>query len=76
MSFFKYFFILPIRVYQLLLSPLLGPSKCRYAPTCSHYMIQAIEAWGILKGLWLGLKRIGRCHPYSKHPHIDPVPKK
>jgi putative component of membrane protein insertase Oxa1/YidC/SpoIIIJ protein YidD len=39
-------------------------------------MIQAIEEWGIFKGLWLGLKRIWRCHPYSKHPYLDPVPKK
>ncbi|MEO0044162.1 MAG: rane protein insertion efficiency factor YidD [Bacteroidota bacterium] len=76
MSFLKYLFIIPIRLYQYLLSPLLGASKCRYSPTCSHYMIQAIEEWGILKGLWLGLKRIWRCHPYSKHPHLDPVPKK
>ncbi|MEY4935792.1 MAG: rane protein insertion efficiency factor YidD [Bacteroidota bacterium] len=76
MSFFKYLLILPIRLYQLLLSPLLGQNKCRYSPTCSHYMIQAIEEWGIFKGLWLGLKRIWRCHPYSKHPYLDPVPKK
>ncbi len=54
---------------------MLGPS-CRYTPTCSHYMVDAIMEWGIFKGTWMGLKRIGRCHPYSKHEHFDPVPKK
>lgn len=66
--------ILPIRLYQLTLSPLLGRSKCRYMPTCSHYTIEAIEEWGILKGLWLGTKRIVSCHPWGGHGY-DPVPK-
>jgi uncharacterized protein len=66
--------ILPIRFYQWTISPLLG-SSCRYNPTCSHYMIHAIEEWGIFKGLWLGLKRIGRCHPWGGHGY-DPVPKR
>jgi len=70
----KYIFIFPIRIYQWTISPLLGPS-CRYEPTCSHYMIEAIQQWGILKGTWLGLKRISRCHPWGGHGH-DPVPKK
>ncbi|MCY7331010.1 MAG: membrane protein insertion efficiency factor YidD [Saprospiraceae bacterium] len=69
-------FILLIRLYQLTLSPLLGGSKCIYQPTCSHYMIGAIEEWGVLKGIYLGTKRILRCHPWSKHPMYDPVPKK
>lgn len=69
----KKIFILPIRFYQLAISPLLGPS-CRYTPTCSHYTVEAIEEWGILKGTWLGLKRIGRCHPWGGHGY-DPVPK-
>ena len=69
-------FILLIRVYQLTLSPLLGVNKCRYQPTCSHYMIGAIEEWGVLKGIYLGTRRILRCHPWSKHPMHDPVPKK
>lgn len=69
----KKIFILPIRFYQLAISPLLGPS-CRYSPTCSHYMVNAIEEWGVLKGTWLGLKRIGRCHPWGGHGY-DPVPK-
>jgi putative membrane protein insertion efficiency factor len=71
----KFIFILPIRAYQILLSPMLGANKCRYQPTCSHYMIGAIEEWGILKGTWLGLKRIASCHPWGGFGH-DPVPKK
>ena len=69
-------FILLIRLYQLTLSPLLGVNKCRYQPTCSHYMIGAIEEWGVLKGIYLGALRILRCHPWSKHPMHDPVPKR
>jgi putative membrane protein insertion efficiency factor len=71
---FQQIFILPIRFYQKVISPLIGPN-CRYQPTCSHYMVQAIQEWGVLKGLWLGFKRIGRCHPWGSHGH-DPVPKK
>ena len=71
---FQQIFILPIRFYQKVISPIIGPS-CRYQPTCSHYMVQAIQEWGVLKGLWLGIKRIGRCHPWGSHGH-DPVPKK
>ena len=70
----KKLFILPMRFYQLAISPLLPPS-CRYTPTCSQYMIEAINEWGALKGTWLGLKRIGRCHPWGGHGH-DPIPKK
>ncbi|HOY04339.1 MAG TPA: membrane protein insertion efficiency factor YidD [Saprospiraceae bacterium] len=69
-------FILLIRLYQILLSPLLGANKCRYQPTCSHYAIGAIEEWGVLKGGYMAVKRILRCHPWSKHPMHDPVPKK
>ena len=72
----KLLFIFPIRVYQWTLSPLLGANKCRYDPTCSHYMIQAIEEWGVVHGIFLGTKRILRCHPWSSHEHHDPVPKK
>jgi putative membrane protein insertion efficiency factor len=74
MSIIKKIFILPIKFYQFAISPLLGPS-CRYEPTCSHYMVQAIEEWGVIKGLWLGIKRILSCHPWGGHGH-DPVPKK
>lgn len=70
----KKLFILPIRFYQMAISPLLGPT-CRYDPSCSHYMVQAIEEWGPLKGVWLGLKRILRCHPWGGHGY-DPVPKR
>ncbi|NND32050.1 MAG: membrane protein insertion efficiency factor YidD [Saprospiraceae bacterium] len=67
-------FVLPIRFYQYAISPLLGPT-CRFEPSCSHYTIQAIEEWGILRGSWLGLKRIFRCHPWGGHGY-DPVPKR
>lgn len=72
----KQFFILFIRLYQVTLSPLLGANKCRYQPTCSHYMIGAVEEWGIFKGIYLGVRRILRCHPWSDHPMHDPVPKR
>ena len=68
----NFFFILPIKMYQILLSPLIGPS-CRFNPTCSHYAIQAISKYGALKGLYLGLKRIIRCHPWGESGN-DPVP--
>ncbi|MCP3928161.1 MAG: membrane protein insertion efficiency factor YidD [Bacteroidetes bacterium] len=70
----KKLFILPIRFYQLAISPLLG-STCRFTPTCSHYMVEAIQEWGVLKGLWLGTKRIFKCHPWGPHGY-DPVPKR
>ncbi|MBN1309719.1 MAG: membrane protein insertion efficiency factor YidD [Chitinispirillaceae bacterium] len=54
--------IVVIRLYQSLISPLF-PTKCRYTPTCSEYMLRAIREWGVVKGIWLGIKRIGRCHP-------------
>jgi uncharacterized protein len=74
MSNFKYIIIVPVKIYQRFLSPLLPP-KCRYQPTCSHYMINAVEEWGLIKGFWLGLKRIARCHPWGGLGW-DPVPKK
>lgn len=61
-----------IRVYQLTFSRALPPS-CRYEPSCSHYTYEAIEKYGLVKGGWMGLKRIGRCHPLSPGGH-DPVP--
>lgn len=63
-----------IRFYQLAISPYLGPS-CRHVPTCSSYMIEAIQEWGALKGFWMGLKRLSRCHPWGTAGY-DPVPKK
>ncbi len=73
MKWWKKIVILPIRFYQYTISPLIGPS-CRYEPSCSHYMVQAIEEWGVFRGVWMGLKRISRCHPWGGHGH-DPVPK-
>jgi len=67
-------FILLVRFYQLAISPWLG-NNCRYQPTCSSYMIDALKEHGLLKGLWLGTKRIVRCHPWGGHGY-DPVPKK
>ncbi|MDB5118875.1 MAG: rane protein insertion efficiency factor YidD [Sphingobacteriales bacterium] len=67
-----FFFLLLIRIYQILLSPLLGAS-CRFTPTCSQYGIEAIQKHGPFKGGWLTLKRIGRCNPWGGHGH-DPVP--
>ena len=66
--------IAPIRFYQRVISPLLGP-RCCYYPTCSEYMIIAIKRFGVFHGLWLGLKRIMRCHPMAQGGH-DPVPEK
>ena len=61
-----------IRLYQLTLARALGPC-CRFHPSCSEYWIEAIESHGLGRGIWLGLKRLGRCHPF--HPGgVDPVP--
>lgn len=68
----KKILILLVRGYQILLSPVLG-NNCRFYPSCSSYMIEAIETHGILKGFWLGSRRILRCHPYHDGG-IDPVP--
>jgi putative membrane protein insertion efficiency factor len=68
----KYLTLAAIRFYQAAISPLLG-SSCRFYPSCSHYAHQAIETNGLLRGLWLGLRRIGRCHPFNSGGY-DPVP--
>ncbi len=61
-----------IRFYQRRISPLTGPT-CRFHPTCSQYTLQAVQKYGALKGSWLGIRRIFRCHPF--HPGgYDPVP--
>ncbi len=64
--------IIPIKLYQVLMSPLLG-SSCRYSPTCSQYSIEAIKKHGPFKGSWLAVKRISSCHPWGGSGH-DPVP--
>lgn len=61
-----------IRGYQRFISPAFPPS-CRFTPTCSSYAITSIEKYGLLKGGWLALRRIGRCHPWNPGGH-DPVP--
>ena len=63
-----------IKFYQITLSPLLG-SNCRFQPTCSQYMIEAINLHGVLKGVSLGIKRISKCHPWGGKG-FDPVPGK
>ncbi len=60
-----------VRLYQLAASPF--PSPCRYVPSCSTYTIEAVQRHGVLKGTWLGMKRILRCHPFHAAGH-DPVP--
>ncbi|MCX8485342.1 MAG: membrane protein insertion efficiency factor YidD [Bacteroidia bacterium] len=65
-------FVLLIKGYQGLLSPLL-PNSCRFVPTCSQYGIEALQKYGAMKGGWLTLKRIGRCNPWGGSGY-DPVP--
>jgi putative membrane protein insertion efficiency factor len=60
-------------VYQKLVSPL-TPRSCRFYPTCSQYSKEAIERFGVLKGIHLTLKRIARCHPFNHDEYYDPVP--
>ena len=64
-----------VRLYQNYISPL-RPACCRYVPTCSQYAVEALEKYGALKGGWLALKRLSRCHPFhfGEHDFFDPVP--
>jgi putative membrane protein insertion efficiency factor len=68
----RWFLTAIIRAYQRLISPLLGP-RCRFHPSCSQYALEAIERHGPVKGGWLALRRIARCHPLNPGGH-DPVP--
>lgn len=68
----KYFLILIIKIYKVLISPVL-PDSCRFQPTCSEYFLEALEKHGAIKGSSLGIKRILRCNPFSKCGY-DPVP--
>jgi hypothetical protein len=63
-----------IKLYQVVLSPMLGP-RCRFHPSCSYYAIDAITQYGLVKGCWLSLKRVLRCHPLNDGGY-DPVPEK
>jgi len=78
-NYLKFFFqllsmplIVLIKIYQLLISPLLPPS-CRFTPTCSHYSLEALKKYGIFKGGWLSFRRIIKCHPWGGSGY-DPVP--
>ena len=64
--------IFMVKIYQYLISPIF-PATCRFTPTCSNYMIEAIQKRGVVKGLYLGIKRILSCNPWGKHGH-DPMP--
>lgn len=63
--------VLGVRVYRVMVSPLLGPS-CRFYPSCSMYLEEAVGRHGVRRGLWMGLKRLGRCHPFHRGG-VDPV---
>ena len=74
MKFIIFILIIPIKAYQLILSPLLGPS-CRFQPTCSTYAMEALRKHGVIHGLWLTIKRLIKCNPYGGQG-FDPVPEK
>lgn len=74
MSIFARLLIAPIRFYQRFISPLTPPA-CRFTPTCSQYAVEALQTHGALRGSWLAIKRILRCHPWGGSGY-DPVPPK
>ena len=71
---FSFPIVVLVKFYQWFISPVL-PQSCRYTPTCSSYMLEALRVWGPIKGTYLGVKRIGSCQPWGGDGH-DPVPKK
>ena len=66
-------FLVLIRFYQYALSPYLGGNKCRFTPSCSHYTAEAIQKYGPIKGMIMGIKRLSKCRPGGGHGY-DPVP--
>ena len=66
---------LPIHIYRLFISPLTG-KNCRFEPTCSEYSLTALKTHGVVYGLYLSIKRILKCHPFSRYSGYDPVPSK
>lgn len=71
---FSYLLIVPIKIYQLVISPWL-PNACRYTPTCSHYAVEALKTHGPIKGLFLAIRRIFSCHQWGGAGY-DPVPER
>tara|TARA_B100000029_G_C17245422_1_gene840651 strand:- start:331 stop:579 length:249 start_codon:yes stop_codon:yes gene_type:complete len=71
---FVYPIIFLIKIYQSIISPLLG-QNCRYLPTCSEFTIESLKVHGFIKGSYFAIKRISSCHPFGKHGY-DPIPKK
>lgn len=72
MSPVRHVLILVVRAYQVSIGPMLPPS-CRYFPSCSAYAIEALEKHGAMRGTWLAMRRIARCHPFTPGGY-DPVP--
>lgn len=68
----KHFILFLLRAYKALISPLLGP-RCRFYPSCSSYAMEAVQRFGVFRGGWMALRRVGRCHPLSPGG-LDPVP--
>jgi len=68
----RWIFVLLVRAYQMLVSPLFPPA-CRYYPSCSNYAIEALEKYGAWRGGWMAVRRIARCHPF-RPGGFDPVP--
>jgi len=66
--------VILIRIYQATLSPILPFNSCRFIPSCSDYTLEAVEKHGVLRGGYLGMRRLLRCHPFHKYAGYDPVP--